>query len=133
MSVNTEHLVEAYLEIRNARNVLQKEYEAQDEVLARDMAELEAAMLSICNDVGADSIKTGHGTIMRKVNERYTCSDWDSFRQFVIEHNAVELFEKRLHQGNFKQFISEHEGDGLPPGVSVMREYGVSVRKSSAK
>jgi hypothetical protein len=23
------------------------------------------------------------------------------------------------------------EGDGFPPGVSVMREFGVSVRKSS--
>ena len=80
-----------------------------------------------------ESIKTSHGTVMRKVNERYTCSDWDSFRQFVIDNNAVELFEKRLHQGNFRQFVSEHEGDGLPPGVSVMREYGITVRKSSAK
>jgi hypothetical protein len=45
---------------------------------------------------------------------------------------AVELFEGRIHQGNFKQFMSEHEGEGLPPGVNVMREFGVTVRKPSA-
>ena len=31
----------------------------------------------------------------------------------------------------FKEFIKDHIADGLPPGVNVMREYGVSVRKSS--
>jgi hypothetical protein len=29
--------------------------------------------------------------------------------------------------------MAEHEGHGLPPGVSVMREYGIAVRRASAK
>ncbi len=49
----------------------------------------------------------------------------------MLENEALELFEKRIHQGNFKQFMEGHEGDGLPPGVNVMREYGVTVRKAS--
>jgi hypothetical protein len=65
------------------------------------------------------------------LNERYYCSDWDNFRKFVLENQALELFEKRINQGNFKQFMENHEGDGLPPGVSVMREYGITVRKAS--
>jgi len=27
--------------------------------------------------------------------------------------------------------MSENEGDGLPPGVSVMRQFGITVRKAS--
>jgi hypothetical protein len=88
-------------------------------------------MLATCNEIGADSIKTGAGTIMRKLNERFVCNDWDNFSKFVLEHQAVALLEKRIHQGNFRTFMADHDGDGLPPGVNVMREYGVTVRKPS--
>lgn len=130
-SVNVEELVSVYLTIRGERERLLRQYETEDAVLKADMAEVEAMMLAVCNDVNADSIKTQYGTVMRKLNERFFCNDWDGFRTFVLEHKAVELLEKRIHQSNFKQFLSEHEGDGLPPGVNVMREYGISVRKSS--
>lgn len=130
-NTNVEELVGVYLTIRGERERLLRQYESEDAALKADMAEVEAMMLAVCNEVNADSIKTQHGTVMRKLNERFFCNDWDGFRKFVLEHEAVELLEKRIHQSNFKQFLSEHEGDGLPPGVNVMREYGISVRKSS--
>ena len=129
--VNVEELVGAYLSIRTERERLLKEYETADALLKKDLAALESVMLDVCNKVNADSIKTSFGTVIRKLNERFFCTDWDNFKDFVLENQAVELLEKRIHQGNFRQFMSEHEGDGLPPGVNVMREYAVSVRKSS--
>ena len=131
MSYNTEELVSAYVRIRDERARILREYEAKDAELKSDIDQIKVFLLSICNDVNANSIKTSQGTVMRKLNERFFCNDWDGFRKFVLEHQAVELLEKRIHQSNFKQFLSEHEGDGLPPGVNVMREYGISVRKSS--
>jgi len=95
------------------------------------MAKIEALLLDVCNSISADSIRTSHGTVMRKLNERFFCQDWENFRKFVVENEALELLEKRIHQGNFKQFMADHENDGLPPGVSVMREYGITVRKAS--
>jgi predicted metal-dependent hydrolase len=131
VNVNTEELVEAYIAIRNKRELLLRNYEEQDKALKADMTQLEAAMLNVCNQINADSIKTSHGTVMRKLNERFFCQDWDNFYQFVLVHEAPHLLERRIHQGNFKEFMKDHEGDGLPPGVNVMREYGVTVRKSS--
>ncbi len=131
MNINTEELVEAYIAIRNKRELLLRNYEEQDKALKADMTQLEAAMLDVCNQINADSIKTSHGTVMRKLNERFFCQDWDNFYQFVLVHEAPHLLERRIHQGNFKEFMRDHEGDGLPPGVNVMREYGVTVRKSS--
>lgn len=128
---NTDELVEAYLVIRSQRERLLRDYEAADGALKEDMAKLESAMLDMCNAVNADSIKTRHGTVMRKLNERFFCQDWENFYSFVLENEAPHLLERRIHQGNFKEFMKDHEGDGLPPGVSVMREYGVSVRKAS--
>ena len=131
MNVNTEELVEAYIAIRTKREILLRNYEEQDKALKADMTQLEAAMLDVCNQINADSIKTSHGTMMRKLNERFFCQDWDNFYQFVLAHEAPHLLERRIHQSNFKEFMKDHEGDGLPPGVNVMREYGVTVRKSS--
>jgi len=128
---DTDQLVEAYLLIRLERERLAREYEVADARLKEDMAKLEGVMLEMCNAVNADSIKTRHGTVMRKLNERFFCQDWENFYQFVLDNEAVQLLERRIHQSNFKQFLSEHDGDGLPPGVNVMREYGVSVRKAS--
>jgi hypothetical protein len=128
---NTDELVEAYLEIRTQREKLLREYEMADASLKDDLSKLEAVMLDMCNAVNADSIKTKHGTVMRKMNERFFCQDWDNFYKFVLENEAVQLLERRIHQSNFKEFISNHEDDGLPPGVNVMREFGVSVRKAS--
>jgi len=85
----------------------------------------------MCNAVNADSIKTKHGTVMRKLNERFFCQDWENFYTFLLDNEVPHLLERRIHQGNFKEFIKDHTADGLPPGVNVMREYGVSVRKSS--
>lgn len=129
--MDTEKVVEAYLAVRNERERLLREYEAEDAKLKEDLKKIEAVLLDVCNTINADSIKTSLGTVMRKLNERYFCSDWDNFRKFVLENEALELFEKRIHQGNFKQFMESHEGDGLPPGVNVMREYGITVRKAS--
>ncbi len=128
---NTDQLVEAYLEIRTQREKLLREYEIADAALKDDMSKLEATMLEMCNAVNADSIKTKHGTVMRKMNERFFCQDWDNFYKFVLDNEAVQLLERRIHQGNFREFLNNHESDGLPPGVNVMREYGVSVRKAS--
>jgi hypothetical protein len=129
--VNTEELVEAFIAIRSQRDRLLQEYEAADKALKAESVQIEMALLNVCNSINADSIKTSHGTVMRKLNERFFCQDWDNFYKFVLDNEAVQLLERRIHQGNFKEFMKDHEGDGLPPGVNVMREYGVSVRKIS--
>jgi len=127
-----ETMVNAYLAIRDEREKLKQRYEECDTELKADQSQIEQAFLAVCNELGGvNSINTKVGTIIRKLNERYVCSEWDGFRQFVLENEAVELLEKRIHQGNFKQFMETHESDGLPPGVNVMREYGISVRRAN--
>jgi hypothetical protein len=127
--MNTEELVKIYLTIRNERERIEAEWEVKDKELKQELLVIEQSMLAICNDTNATSIKTEQGTIIRSLKERFTLSDRDSFNKYVREHDAVELFEGRIHQGNFKQFIADKQDAGLPPGVNVMREFGITVRK----
>ena len=72
--VNTEELVAAFIAIRNQRERLLQEFEAADKALKAESAQIEMALLNVCNSINADSIKTSHGTVMRKLNERYLLS-----------------------------------------------------------
>ena len=133
MSTNIEELVNTYLTIRNQRESILRQYEAQDADLKKDLQAVEQSLLAVCNETNADGFKTSSGTVTRKLNERFYCNDWDNFRDFVLEHKAVELFERRIHQGNFKEFMAGHEQDGLPPGINVMKEFSITVRKPTSK
>ena len=128
---NIDELVNIYLTIRNAREKIKSDYETADKAMKDDLSVIEQELLAVCNDTNTNGFKTSGGTVTRKLNERFYCNDWDNFRTFVLEHQAVELLERRIHQGNFKEFLAGHEGEGLPPGVNVMREYGIVVRKAS--
>lgn len=129
--MSAEEIVEVYLAIREERSRIKQEYENADKALTSDMAALEASLLEMCNAVGANSINTKRGTIIRSLKERFVCNDWENFKQFIKENDAIDCLERRIHQGNFKDFMKEHESDGLPPGVNVMREYDITVRKAS--
>ena len=129
---DTEELVSDFLEIRKLREALKARYEAEDEELKNAMEEIEAAMLSICNESNMNGFRTTHGTVTRQVKERYFCTDWDNFKKFVELEGSIDLLERRIHQKNFKEFMSERAGDGLPPGVNALREYDIVVRKASA-
>ena len=131
--LDLEQLVKIYLTIRSQREKLSADFESADKALKTEMSVIEQAMLAICNTAKAESIKTNFGTVIRNTKERFTCSDWSNFKDFVLEHQAIDLLERRIHQGNFKTFLSENEQDGLPPGVNVMREFGITVRKPTSK
>ena len=128
---NLDELVKIYLTIRNEREKLKSSWEVNDGELEQEMKLLEQSMLTVCNDTNASSIRTESGTVIRSLKERFTTNDWDNFKKFVLDNEAIDLLERRIHQGNFIEFMAEHQGEGLPPGVNVMREFTIVVRKPS--
>jgi len=128
-----DELVTTYLTIRTERNTLKNQWEIRDAELKTDLEQLEQAMLVACNEINADSIRTGSGTIIKSLKETYTCGDWDNFKQFVVENNALDLLQQRISQANFKEFMTTRQDEGLPPGISTLREFGITVRKPTSK
>lgn len=129
---DAEALVSAYLTLRKQRETLKAEYESQDNLLKDDMGKIEASLLEICNTTNTNGLRTSHGTVMRQVKERFFCTDWDHFKQFIETQGSIDLLERRIHQRNFKEFMAERKDDGLPPGVNALREFDIVVRKATA-
>lgn len=129
VDIGTDKLAEIYIKIRDKRHELQEKFDEQDNALKEQQELIAAKMLEVCQELNADSIKTPAGTIIRKVNTRYWTTDWDSMYQFIQEHDAYPLLERRIHQSNMKQFLEENP-ELLPAGLQADRGYTVVVRRS---
>jgi len=131
-SVPLDKLTGIYIKIRDSRADVRRKYEACDKELEEQMQVIEDQMLDVCKAMNADSIRTPYGTIIRSVKSRYWTNDWDSMYNFIEEHSAFALLERRLHQTHMKEFLSENP-DLLPMGLNVDSEYTVVVRRSKEK
>jgi hypothetical protein len=129
MEISADKLAKIYLKMRDKRQEMAREFEEQDNDLKAQMEIIEQKMLEICKETGADSIKTPHGTIIRSVKTRYWTSDWESMHDFVLEHKAFDLLERRVHQTNMKQWLEENP-DLLPMGLNSEARYSTTVRRS---
>ncbi len=127
--VPADKLAEIYIKIRDKRAEIKEKFEAEDASLKEQQDLLAEEMLEVCYENNADSIKTPAGTIIRKVDTRYWTTDWDSMYQFIQEHDAYPLLEKRIHQTNLKQFLEENP-NLLPAGLQADSKYTVVVRRS---
>jgi hypothetical protein len=128
-SVDMDKLAAVYIKIRDKRAVAKKEFEERDKGLEEQMQLVADEMLEACKRIGADSIKTPHGTIIRSVKSRYWTDDWDSMYAFIEETGDYGLLEKRLHQTHMKEFLAENP-DIYPKGLNVENQYTVVVRRS---
>lgn len=121
-------LVKAYVTIRDARKELKTKFEEEDGALETQLDTINAELLEILKTVGAESMRTEFGTITKRVYRRYNTNDWYSFHNFVKEHDALDLLEKRVSQGNMATFLEEHP-DLHPPGLNVDSRYAVVITK----
>jgi len=126
---SVDALVSVYIKIRDARDAARKEADRVEADFEEQMDIINQQILKVCEETGADSIKTAHGTAIRSVKSRYWTNDWERFYDFIFEHKVPELLERRVHQTNIKQFLEENP-DLLPAGLNVDSAYSITVRRS---
>ncbi len=121
-------LAKVYLKMRNKISALTQAYEAEVDVLKEQQGTIASAMREQMKALGSKSVRTEYGTVMMKLTTRYETYDWDAFKQFVLEHKALELVERRIAQKNMAIFLAENPGV-VPPGLNSDAAYEISVRK----
>ena len=123
-----DKLARVYRKIYTKVQELTLTYETQLEELKAKQDEIKSAMKDQMLASGINSVRTDEGTIILSQKTRYYTDDWDSFKQFVVEHDALDSFEKRIAQKNMSTFLEENPGV-VPAGLNSMSEYAVTVRK----
>jgi ribosomal protein L4 len=127
-TIPLDRLAKIYRKIRDEITAITQEYDSKVEALKAQQDEIKNAMKDMMKTMGVKSVRTAQGTVVMTVKTVYDTNDWDSFKKFVIEHDAVDLLQKRIAQLNMKQFLEENPGL-VPPGLNSNAEYDISVRK----
>lgn len=129
-TISVDRLVAAYIKMRDKRAELLREYEEADGVVKAQMEAVESKLLDLCKEIGADTLGSKHGKVMRTVKTRYWTSDWESMHKFILEHKMPELLERRISQTTMKQLLEENP-DLMPPGLNTDSRYSVTIRRAS--
>jgi hypothetical protein len=85
-------------------------------------------MLQFLDQTGQKSAKTSAGTVSIRVDVTASCSDPDAFIDYVREHDAYELLDRRANKTACRDFAEQH--GTLPPGVKLSSKRTVGVTKA---
>lgn len=129
---NAEHtadsITEEYVMMRDERARIKKEYEERDAPLVADMDIREAWLLTKLKEIGAESLRTAHGTAYIQVKTRASCSDWPLFWKYIAENNRFDMLEKRVSQKPISDMLDNNEE--LPPAINTFSERVVTIRRA---
>ncbi len=128
METSADKLVSGYLKIRTA--IQDKDQEIKN--LKEQQDKVSDELLKLCESQEADGLKTPSGTVSRRVISSYWTSDWERMYAFIKENDAPHLLEKRIHNGNMKEFLADNP-DVTPEGLQAKNRYAISVRKPTKK
>jgi len=127
--LDTNAITKVYVKIRDKRAELKKAFEDQDKVLKEKMGVLEGAMLNFLQLHNLNSAPTDNGVFYRQEEIIPTGIDWSAFYEWVRANDAFDFLERRIKKTAVKEYMEANDGK-IPPGVSVLREYAVRVRRS---
>lgn len=127
-SVPMDKLAKVYRKMASRIQELTQAYETEVEAIKAQQEAVKVALKDQMLALGVSSVRTDQGTVVLSTKTRYNTQDWDSFKTFVLQHEAVDLLEKRIAQTNMATFLEDNPGL-LPPGLNSLTEYAISVRK----
>lgn len=127
--VNT--VVAKYVEIRDRRSALKKQYETDDAKLKAALNDIEVYLLHLMQEMGGvENIKTDAGTAYKSTTTKASLADRALARAFVLETGNLDLLEMRASSTGVKTYMEEHDG-ALPAGFSVFTEETVNIRRAN--
>jgi hypothetical protein len=130
ITVPMDKLARIYRKIKTEIDTLTQEYDNKLETLKAQQDELKFAMKDQMQALGVKSVQTSFGTVAMIHKTRYSTQDWDSFKKFIVEHDVVDLLEKRIAQTNMARFLEENPGS-VPPGLNSFSDFEIRVTKPS--
>jgi len=131
-TIPIDKLTRIYMKMRLAIQEVEREYDTKLEDLKAQQQQVKNAIKDQMLAAGTKSVRTDFGTVSLTEKTRFYTQDWDSFKKFVVEQDAVDLLERRIHQSNMGRFLEENPSL-VPPGLNSDTEFDVSVRKPATK
>jgi hypothetical protein len=152
MTINIGDAMTAYLNMRDAIKVKERELKEYKKSINEQMEKLELHIHKLLNEIGSDSFKkAGIGTVFLTTKDSVTISDKPDFLKFIsseiakgidipnaeatntvaeliLNSSVFDLLTISANKNNCKEFMKSNNGV-MPPGVAYRSEKVVAFRK----
>lgn len=126
---NIDAMVAEYVTTRDIIKTIEAEQKKALEPLKAALEVLNTQLLDQLNQVGGNSIATDSGTVYRTEKKYASLGDPKAFMDYVLEHGAFDLIDRKANVTAVVEFIKEN--DAPPPGVNFTSTFVVGVRRKS--
>ena len=120
--VPLDKLAKVYRKMSAEIQRLTQEYDNATAQIKQQQDTIKTAIKDEMLRLGVKSVRTDGGTISLSTKTRYSTEDWDAFKEFIKENDAIELLEKRISQSNMATFLEDNPGK-VPAGLNSFKEY----------
>ncbi len=128
VDTKVELIVEKYIQLRDRKAQLKKEYESSVKDIDDAMDRVENHLQSLMNRLGVESLRTSHGTAYQTIRTSATVADWSMTLDWIKQNEHWDMLEKRVSKTFVDAYRTEH--DDLPPGVNWSEARTVNIKRS---
>jgi len=122
-------VVDKYIQLRDKKAELKREYDAKVATIDTTLDQIEAKLLEVFDSTGMESTRTESGTAYVSTRTSASVVDRDAFMDHVKRHGDWTLLEVRCSKVAVEQYKAAN--NEVPPGVNIREERVVNVRRSA--
>ena len=127
MTITVDSVIATYMKLRSQKESIEAETKDRVAGIKAKMEKLEAWIKEQADAQGVTSFKTRHGTAFLTTSDYANVADWDSVLDFIREHEAYDMLEKRISKVAVRGYIEQNKT--VPPGVNYGTRLDVNIRK----
>lgn len=127
MTITVDSVIATYMKLRSQKESIEAETKERVSGIKAKMEKLEAWIKEQADAQGVTSFKTRHGTAFLTTSDYANVADWDSVLDFIREHEAYDMLEKRISKVAVRGYIDQNKT--VPPGVNYGTRLDVNIRK----
>jgi hypothetical protein len=128
VEVTTEKVVETYIKVRDAIAAMEQRHKDEKRNLVEQLEVLEQELLARVEQAGGNISVPNVGRVARRISRNFWTNDWESFFNFIKEHDAFALMHQRINNTNMDQFLEENP-DLHPPGLNADANQTIVITK----
>ena len=131
--MDLDKAVESYIDLRDRIAALDRTHKAKVKGIKDVQLKLQAFIQKKLEEVGAENIKTEHGTAFKATKDSVRVTNKAEFMQFItqrVEEAGVDglyMLTVSASKNAVKEYMEDHEDD-LPPGIKYEQWQEIQVR-----
>src|SRR5262245_57424126 len=107
--IDVNEAVAFYVELRAKKRDMEAQLAEDLKPIHDGMAQLEAMLLKVMQDLGVKSLPTEHGTAYQRTVRSATIQDRKAFREFVVSNGLYDLADWKANKVQVFDYMKEHK------------------------